>query len=74
MNLYLPDRYGRLRTIQFACINNVFAVVLQTAAVNYGMFVAGRILGGISCGIVFALCPTYAAVSKVSGSDVFILM
>ena len=66
MNWYLPDRYGRIRTIQIACINSVVAIALQTGAVNFGMFVAGRVLGGLSCGLVFALCPTYAAV----GTDI----
>ena len=67
MNWYLPDRYGRIRTIQIACVNSVVAIALQTGAVNFGMFVAGRVLGGFSCGIVYALCPTYAAVSRIAG-------
>jgi MFS family permease len=62
LNWYLPDRYGRIRTFQIACVSSVLAIALQTSAVNFGMFVAGRVLGGLSCGLVFALCPTYAAV------------
>ena len=67
LNWYLPDKYGRLRTIQMACVNSVIAIILQTAAQNFGMFVAGRVLGGLSCGLVFAICPTYAAVSQTTG-------
>lgn len=66
LNWYLPDKIGRLRTIQLACINSVIAIVLQTAAQNFGMFVAGRVVGGLSCGLVFAICPTYAAVGRCS--------
>ncbi|OAL27292.1 hypothetical protein AYO22_03567 [Fonsecaea multimorphosa] len=60
-NWYLPDKFGRIRTLQFACLLNIPAIVLQTAAVNFGMFVAGRVIGGLACGIVFALCPVYAS-------------
>lgn len=61
VNWYLPDKIGRIRTIQLACILNIPAIVLQTAAVNFGMFVVGRVLGGLVCGIVYALCPVYAS-------------
>jgi predicted MFS family arabinose efflux permease len=55
VNWYLPDKIGRIRTVQVACLINIPAVVLQAAAVNFPMFVVGRVLGGLACGIVFAV-------------------
>ncbi len=61
VNWYLPDKIGRIRTIQLACAVNVVAVVLQTASQNFAMFVVGRVIGGLVCGVVFSLCPVYAS-------------
>ena len=68
VNWYLPDKYGRLRTIQMACGVAVVAAVIQTAAQNLGMLLAGRTLGGFACGIIFSLCPAYA--SEISPPEV----
>ncbi|KAF2273803.1 MFS transporter [Westerdykella ornata] len=59
-NFYLPNRLGRLRTIILGCTISVIGVTLQTSAQNYPMFVVGRTIGGIACGIVFSVCPVYA--------------
>ena len=61
LNWWLPNKFGRLRCIQLACCISLIGIVLQTASVNFGMFVAGRVLGGLACGIMFSLCPDYAS-------------
>jgi len=61
LNYYLPDRFGRLRTIQFSCILSLLGSAMQTGATNFPVFVVGRSIGGIACGIVFSVCPTYAS-------------
>jgi MFS family permease len=55
VNSYLPDKIGRMRTIQVACLINIPAVVLQTAAVNFPMFVVGRVLGGLAGGMIIGM-------------------
>jgi predicted MFS family arabinose efflux permease len=44
------DKLGRLRLMQLMCIIVTIGTVLQTASVNFGMFLAGRILAGIAVG------------------------
>lgn len=34
---------------------------MQTGATSFPIFCAGRVIGGIACGIVFSVCPTYAS-------------
>ena len=61
MNWWLPDKIGRLRTIQLAAAISLVGVAMQVGAPSFGVFCAGRIIGGIACGIMFSVCPTYAA-------------
>lgn len=61
LNWYLPNKFGRITTIQWFCYLNVVGVVLQTGAVNYAMLVTGRTIGGICSGVIFSLCPVYAS-------------
>lgn len=58
---YFPNKIGRLRTIQLACVISLIGGALQTGAPNFAVFCTGRIIGGIACGIIFSLCPAYAA-------------
>ncbi|KAF1815175.1 general substrate transporter [Eremomyces bilateralis CBS 781.70] len=60
-NIWLPDKFGRLRTIQFACILSFLGAGLQTGAPNLGVLLAGRAIGGIACGIIVAVCPLFAS-------------
>ena len=60
-NLYLPDRFGRLRTIQFASVLSILGAGLQTGASNFGILMGGRVIGGVACGIVYTVCPLYAS-------------
>lgn len=41
---------------------------MQTGATNFPVFVVGRVIGGIACGIVFSVCPTYA--SEISSPEI----
>lgn len=34
---------------------------MQTGAPNFPVFCTGRIIGGIACGLMFSVCPTYAS-------------
>ena len=36
-------------------------ILLQTASVNFAMFVVGRVVGGSAGGIMSSLCPVYAS-------------
>ncbi|KAK6380737.1 hypothetical protein LTS17_004937 [Exophiala oligosperma] len=68
LNWYLPNKIGRLRTIQVSCITALLGVSLQTGASNFATFCTGRVIGGIACGIVFSVCPTYA--SEISPPEI----
>lgn len=61
MNIYLPNKYGRLGTIRIGCLISFVGIILQTAAVNFPMLLTGRIIGGIATGIIFGICPVYAS-------------
>lgn len=50
--IFAGDRLGRLRLMQLMCIIVTIGTVLQTASVNFGMFLAGRILAGMAVGFV----------------------
>jgi predicted MFS family arabinose efflux permease len=44
------DKLGRLRFMQIMCVIVTIGTVLQTASVNFGMFLAGRVLAGYAVG------------------------
>ena len=50
MQTFLGDRLGRIRFMQMMCVVVTIGTVIQTAAVNMGMFLAGRVLAGIAVG------------------------
>lgn len=47
---FLGDKLGRIRFMEFMCIVVTIGTVIQTASVNIGMFLAGRVLAGFSVG------------------------
>ncbi|KIW08633.1 uncharacterized protein PV09_00589 [Verruconis gallopava] len=59
MNFWLPDIYGRKRTIYIACVIAIVGAILQTAAQNIEMLFVGRVIGGVASGIVFGVCPMF---------------
>jgi predicted MFS family arabinose efflux permease len=48
----IADKIGRLRFMEMMCVIVTIGTVIQTASVNIGMFLAGRILAGYAVGWV----------------------
>ncbi|KAF7359490.1 MFS monosaccharide transporter [Mycena sanguinolenta] len=57
--ILIADALGRLRFMQFACIVVTIGATLQTASVNFGMFLAGRIISGFAVGALSGTVPLY---------------
>ncbi|CAK3909059.1 MFS monosaccharide transporter [Lecanosticta acicola] len=53
------DKLGRIRFMQITCVIVTIGVTIQTAAVNMGMFLAGRVLAGIAVGGMVGTVPIY---------------
>ncbi|KAK4498178.1 hypothetical protein PRZ48_010835 [Zasmidium cellare] len=53
------DKLGRIRFMEMMCVIVTIGVVIQTAAVNMGMFLAGRVLAGIAVGGMVSTVPIY---------------
>jgi MFS family permease len=56
---FVGDRLGRIRFMQLMCIIVTVGVIIQTAAMNMGMFLAGRVLAGIAVGGMVSTVPIY---------------
>lgn len=56
---FVGDRLGRIRFMQMMCIVVTIGVIIQTAAVNMGMFLAGRVLAGVAVGGMVGTVPIY---------------
>lgn len=50
LQIMVGDKLGRKRFMQLACVIVTVGVVIQTAAINVGMLLAGRVLAGIAVG------------------------
>lgn len=61
LNLWLPDRFGRLNVVRFASVISIVGAGMQTGAQSLGVLLAGRAVGGIACGIIVSLCPLFAS-------------
>ncbi|KAL1603527.1 hypothetical protein SLS60_005115 [Paraconiothyrium brasiliense] len=55
----IGDRLGRIRFMQLMCIIVTAGTVVQTASVNMGMFLAGRVLAGFAVGGLVSTVPIY---------------
>ncbi|KAG9573397.1 MFS transporter, partial [Aureobasidium melanogenum] len=55
----IGDRLGRLRFMQALCVVVTIGTVIQTANVNIGMFLAGRVLAGYAVGGLVGTVPIY---------------
>src|SRR5271163_302507 len=55
----LTDWVGRRPALFYAAIITVVGVILQSAAQNIAMFIAGRIIIGIGTGVSSVAAPTY---------------
>lgn len=58
------DRYSRKWGLTVAVVWFIVGAILQTAAVDYGMLVAGRTIGGVGVGTLALGAPLY--ISEVS--------
>ncbi|KAJ5088009.1 Major facilitator superfamily domain general substrate transporter [Penicillium angulare] len=56
---FIGDKLGRIRFMQFMCVVVTIGTVIQTASVNIGMFLAGRVLAGFAVGGLVATVPIY---------------
>jgi MFS family permease len=52
VNVWLPDKYGRLRAVQIASVISIVGAGMQTGARSLGVLLAGRAIGGIACGMI----------------------
>lgn len=59
MQIFIGDKLGRIRFMQLLSVIVSIGVIIQTASVNIGMFLAGRVLAGMAVGCVRILlsCP-----------------
>lgn len=57
--ILFADRLGRLRFMQFHCVLVTIGCAIQTGSVNFGMFLAGRVLAGIAVGALSGTVPVY---------------
>ena len=64
---FVGDRLGRIRFMQLMCVIVTIGVVIQTASMNIGMFLAGRALAGIAVGGMVATVPIY--LSEISAPE-----
>ncbi|RSL63850.1 hypothetical protein CEP53_004283 [Fusarium sp. AF-6] len=64
---YLADRFSRKYTIFLASLLTIVGAILQCAAVNVGMMIAGRFIAGTGCGQILSVVPIYLA--EVSSPD-----
>jgi predicted MFS family arabinose efflux permease len=46
----LGDRLGRIQFMEVMCVFVTVGTIIQTASVNLGMFLLGRVLAGIAVG------------------------
>ncbi|PVH69508.1 general substrate transporter [Cadophora sp. DSE1049] len=58
---FISQRYGRKAGIRVGCILNIAAVTLNTSSFSVAQMVVGRIISGISIGIISTIVPTYLA-------------
>ncbi|KAL5084641.1 hypothetical protein Trisim1_011548 [Trichoderma cf. simile WF8] len=57
--ILVADKLGRLRFMQLAAVIVTIGAILQTASVNIGMFLAGRIISGVAVGALSGTVPVY---------------
>lgn len=53
------DKLGRIRFMQMMCVIVTVGTVVQTASINMGMFLAGRVLAGFAVGGLVGTVPIY---------------
>ncbi|KAH0278568.1 general substrate transporter, partial [Aureobasidium melanogenum] len=61
INMIFADRLGRKKTIAAGSIVSLLGCILQAAAVNMAMLMAGRFIAGAAVGMLTSTIPMYAA-------------
>jgi MFS family permease len=61
LNLWLPDKFGRLNVVRLASVISIIGAGMQTGAQSLGVLLTGRAIGGVASGIIVSLCPLYAS-------------
>lgn len=56
---FIGDRLGRIRFMMLCCCVVTVGVVVQTASINLGMFLAGRAIAGAAVGGMVSTVPIY---------------
>ncbi|KAL5327163.1 hypothetical protein ACEPPN_004855 [Leptodophora sp. 'Broadleaf-Isolate-01'] len=59
LQVFAGDKLGRIRFMQIMCVIVTIGTAIQTAAANYGMFVAGRFMAGFAVGGMVGTVPVY---------------
>jgi MFS family permease len=69
---WLADKISRKRALVVVVVIFNIGAILQTAAVNYGMLVAGRTIGGIGVGTLALVSLDHSLALQVIASSLFI--
>ncbi|KFY63324.1 hypothetical protein V497_02045, partial [Pseudogymnoascus sp. VKM F-4516 (FW-969)] len=56
---FIGDKLRHIQFMQLMCVIGTIGTVIQTASVNIGMFLAGRVLAGFAVGGMVATVPVY---------------
>ncbi|KAK4946199.1 hypothetical protein LTR10_014711 [Elasticomyces elasticus] len=59
ISAWAVEGLGRLNGLRLAAVIGVIGSAIQTGAVNQGMYLAARVITGVSVGQVFTAMPTY---------------
>lgn len=59
LQTFIGDQLGRIRFMQLMCIIVTIGTTIQTASVNMGMFLAGRVIAGFAVGGMVSTVPIY---------------
>ncbi|KAL2681420.1 hypothetical protein Neosp_009031 [[Neocosmospora] mangrovei] len=58
---WAADKISRKRAMTAACATAIVGIILQVAAVNIGILITGRLLTGLSSGMILPVVPVYIA-------------
>ncbi len=58
---WLPDRFGRRKTVFIGACISVLGCALQGGAKNIPMMIAGRFIAGVAVGLLSAVVPMYCS-------------
>ena len=57
--MFVVDRFGRIRSLQAACVLWIAAAIIQITSTNVGQLYAGRLIEGLAIGQTTTIGPTY---------------